>query len=122
MKIGVRALPKYARVAARNRSACEVAPSGLATRTSPCSNSGSRSITRRSRKTASRTCRNGIDVSPRPPSTRAFHASESQVLRNMNSGGYSHQPENIAAKRTMTDLNSWRYCSSISSPIRLVRA
>ncbi len=40
---------------------------------------------------------------PRPPSIREFQALDSQVSRNTNRGGYSHQSEKSAAKRTMVD-------------------
>ena len=70
----------------------------------------------------SRTCRYGIADRPRPPRRRRFQASDSQVFRKKNSGGYSHQSENSAAKRTMTGLKAPWYSRSIASPIPLVRA
>ena len=73
-------------------------------------------------ETASRTWRYGTAEAPRPPSTRAFHASESQVERNANSTGYSHQSENSAPSRTMLEGNAGAYSASIASPIRLVTA
>ena len=57
---------------------------------------------------------------PRPPSIRQFQAFDSQVSRNMNSGGYSHQSENSAANRTMHESKLDAYSRSISSPMRLV--
>ena len=59
---------------------------------------------------------------PRPPSIRLFQAFDSQVSRNTNRGGYSHQSENRAAKRTMVDGKWSPYSPSILSPSALVRA
>ena len=70
----------------------------------------------------SSTWRYGIADCPRPPSIREFQAAESQVSRNMKSGGYSHQSEKRAAKRTIVDGKLSRYSPSIRSPFAFVRA
>ena len=69
----------------------------------------------------SRTCRNGNAVSPWPGRTRLFQPPDSQVSVSTNSGGYSHQSENNAPKRTMTGFIVSRYSASIASPIALER-
>ena len=99
-----------------------VAPSGLAITTSPGAVFSGFSRTIRMKETASRTWRYGIEESPLPPRRLRFHAFESHVSKNMKRGGYSHQSENIAAKRMITEGKELRYSSSIVSPIRLVRA
>ena len=70
----------------------------------------------------SSTWRYGIADWPRPPSIREFQALDSQVSRNMKRGGYSHQSEKSAAKRTIVEGKWSRYSASIPSPVALVRA
>jgi hypothetical protein len=60
--------------------------------------------------------------SPRPPRRLRFQAGESQVDRNIKRGGYSHQSEKSAAKRTIVDGNDASYSRTIASPTALVRA
>ena len=52
----------------------------------------------------------------------AFHSLENHELSRTNSGGYSHQSENSAARRTVTVGNARWYSLTSSSPRRLVRA
>ena len=63
-----------------------------------------------------------IDAGEFPPRILEFQALDSQVRRNMYSGGYSHQSENRAANRTMNDGKLSLYSASIASPRALLLA
>ncbi len=67
-------------------------------------------------------CRYGTADRPCPPSIRWFHAFDSHVSRNTNSGGYSHQSENSGANLAITGCSRSLYSKTIASPSRAVMA